>query len=153
MVYGYGFEGLRDAVQWPDNVFAAYPATKAQSRYFTKDDQVLDSKVKTFLDSHSKVVLVSGSLLETQHQALIADVIEEMKGTGLGFIDLSDDPEKFLDIDSSSDYLVVNTGNECISCILAHNNTKLSLTLGDPDQLIETFYYGIPVIIFSDSDQ
>ena len=65
MVYGYGFEGLRDAVQWPDNVFAAYPATNTQSRYLVKDDRVLDSKVKTFLDSHSKVVLVSGSLLET----------------------------------------------------------------------------------------
>ena len=152
MVYGYGFEGFREAVQWPDNVFAAYPATKAQSRYLAKDDQVLNSKVKTFLDSHSKVVIVSGSLLETKHQALIADVIEETKGSSLGFIDLSDDPEKFLDIDSS-DYLVVNTGTECISCILAHNNTKLSLTLGDPDQLIEKLYFGIPVIIFSDSDE
>ena len=30
---GYGFEGMRETSQWPDNTFVTYPPTKFQSRY------------------------------------------------------------------------------------------------------------------------
>ena len=87
---GYGFEGLRDVVQRSDNVFSAYPATKAQSRYSKKEGQKgIDSKTQSFLDSHEQVVLVDMALQESEQWIEIQDVINTMQSSKLGLLGLS----------------------------------------------------------------
>lgn len=153
MIYGFGFEGLRDNSQTAQNIWPFYPLTRLTSKFNKKVAELtIPDEYQAFLDKYDTVSLIAFGttfmpLPEEMERIVEAIQFADTKTTGF-IISLKENDPSYAKIAE------INLPNVFLSKwvpqkeLLNSPKVKLFMSHGGANSVMESVYFGTPLLGF-----
>lgn len=157
--YGFGFDGFREKSHQAPNVNSVYPLTPLTSKFNTKTAELtIPDEYQAFLDRFETVSLIAFGTTWSPLESDILTIVEALKlsnpettGFILGLKERNPAYQQIMDMNVPNLFLTPWVPQKEL---MASDKVKLFMSHGGANSLIESFYFGTPVLGFGqDGDQ
>ena len=96
--------------------------------------------------AHNKTLIISEMLYRSKYWGEIQGHVGEVT-KDLGIIVVAEKGYK------SNNFFAIDNESVTMPQLLAHKNATICLTIAEPAAIMESLYYGVPVILFAENDE